>query len=154
MYSIRICYQIFVYFTHWACCMSGISLSNVCFNKRAYTVKVKLAVTLFYIRIKVFITKTVICPFLPDLWISLCNSKLCAIRFTNALVSLGIMGMAVVTLKVPFLLKDGTCSWVCCWHLLIKWQRPGGREQGVYHLMELYSLFTQVLMIHPHRNQQ
>lgn len=36
-------------------------------NKRAQTIKVKLAVTLFYIRTKVIIPKTDICPFLPDL---------------------------------------------------------------------------------------
>lgn len=45
-------------------------------NNTAQTIKVKLAVTLFYIRIKVIVSKTDICPYLPDLSIALYSLKL------------------------------------------------------------------------------
>lgn len=85
-----------------------------------------------------FITKTVICPFLPDLWITLCNLELGAIRFANALVSLGIMGMSAVTLKVPFLLKDGALPKSAADIYSSSVNDQGGREQGAYHPMELF----------------
>lgn len=53
---------------------------------------------------------------------------------------MGIMGMSAVTLKVPFLLKDGALPESAADIYSSSVNDQGGREQGAYHPMELYSL--------------
>lgn len=48
-------------------------------------------------------------------------------------MSLGIMGMSVLTLKVPFLLKDGALPESAADIYSSSVNDQGGREQGVYH---------------------